>query len=99
VSALGVGTHRITCDVGGIARPTLATLDALCRMQASAAGIGARLRLRHASAELRELLELSGLADLVPCEPDLPVEARRQAEEREEALGVQEERDGPDPIP
>ncbi len=94
-----MGTHRITCDVEGIARPNLATLDALCRMQASAAAIGARISLRQASAELRELLELSGLADLLPCEPDLSVEPRRQAEKREETLGVQEERDGPDPIP
>jgi anti-anti-sigma regulatory factor len=52
---------------------------------------GHELRLVHAPPELEELLVLVGL-DAV-----LRVESRRQPEEREDALGVEEERQLDDP--
>jgi hypothetical protein len=93
-----LGRHLITCDVGSIGQPDLHTLDALCRLQASARGLGVAVRLRHASAELRELVALSGLADVLPCEPNLLV-PQGKAEQGEETRGVEEEGDARDPIP
>jgi hypothetical protein len=61
------------------------TVDALARLQLAARRAGVDLRLRHATRELRELLAFAGL------EEALRVEARRQPEEREERLGVEEE--------
>jgi hypothetical protein len=56
-----------------------------------AARLGRRVRLRHPSAALTELLALAGLAEV------LGVEARREPEEREERVGVEEERELDDP--
>ena len=64
-------------------RPGLALVDSLARMQLGARRRGARLRLRGVSDELRGLLELVGLADV------LALEARRQPELGEQ-LGVDE---------
>ena len=64
-------------------RPDLALLDWLARMQLAARRRGGRLRLRNVSDELRCLLELVGLADVLAVEP------RRQPELGEQ-LGVQE---------
>ena len=64
-------------------RPDLALVDALARLQLDARRRGGRLRLRNASDELRGLLELVGLADVLAVEP------RRQPELGKE-LGVEE---------
>jgi anti-anti-sigma regulatory factor len=64
---------------------SLATVAVLARLQLAAKRSGRELRLVHASDELLDLIELTGLGDA------LRVEARRQAEEREEPLGVEEE--------
>ncbi len=82
--------------MGGVTDPDLATVDALARLQLAARRLGRSIRLRHASRELRELLSLAGLSDVLPCGAELLVETERQAEEREEARGVQEERDATD---
>jgi anti-anti-sigma regulatory factor len=71
--------------------PDLATIEALARLQLAARRAGIELRLRNVSAELRELLALVGLDDA------LGVEASRQTEEREQRLGVEEERELADP--
>ena len=67
------------------------TLDALARLQLAARRAGLELRLRRASPELAELIAFAGL-DAV-----LRVEVRRQPEEREERLGLEEEGELPDP--
>ena len=72
-------------------RPDLALVDALARLQLDARRRGGRLRLRNATDELRGLLELVGLADVLAVEP------RRQPELGEQ-LGIEEvmePRDGP----
>ena len=64
-------------------RPDLALVDALARLQLDARRRGGRLRLRNATEELRGLLELVGLADVLAVEP------RREPKLGEE-LGVEE---------
>jgi hypothetical protein len=80
----------IVCDVGALA-PDAVTVDALARLQLSARRRGLELRLRHASSELQDLLAFVGLGDV------LRVEAGREPEEREQRVGVEEERQLGDP--
>jgi len=80
----------IVCDVGEL-DPDAVTVDALARFQLGARQLGFDVRLRGASTELRELLAFVGLDEV------LRVEARGQAEEREEPLGVEEEAELDDP--
>jgi hypothetical protein len=67
------------------------TVDALARLQLSARRHGRRLRVRHASDDLHDLIDLVGLREALGVEP------RRQPEQREERVGVEEERELPDP--
>ena len=64
---------------------TLATIEALARLRLAARRAGIDLRVRGASAELRELAAFLGLEEALGLEP------RRQPEEREERVGVEEE--------
>jgi hypothetical protein len=57
---------ELQCDVAGEA-PDMATVDALARMALSARRLGCSIVLRHASGELRTLLELTGLEGTLPC--------------------------------
>ena len=61
------------------------TVDALARLQLAAQRRGCRVRLRNASAELRELVAFMGLADVL-ARVGLRLERERQPEEREEPL-------------
>jgi hypothetical protein len=83
-------TRAIVCDVGALA-PDVTTVDALARLQLTAQRRGRELRLEGATRELAELLAFLGLDDVLPVEP------RGQAEEREEGLGVEEERELDEP--
>jgi hypothetical protein len=82
---------ELVCDVGEVGRPDLRTVELLARVRLTAARLGCRVRLRHASGDLVELLSLTGLRS------ELPLEVQGQAEEREEARGVEEEGDAGDP--
>jgi len=98
------------CDVGAVAEPDADTIDALARLQLAAVRLGARFRFSRACDELRDLLALTGLTDVLPCEGapcDPPyenagsethsgVEPLGQPEQREHALRVEEERDSRD---
>ena len=90
-------SRRIVCYVGAVPEPDAATIDALARMQLTARRHGGSMELRRACGELRDLLTLSGLTDVLPCD-ELRPETRGQAEEREPSRGVEEERDPADPI-
>jgi hypothetical protein len=81
---------ELVCDVGEIGRPDLGTVEVLARVRLTAARLGSGVRLRHASGELVDLLSLIGLRS------ELPLEVEGQAEEREEASGVEEEGDAGD---
>jgi anti-anti-sigma regulatory factor len=69
----------------------LATIDGLARLQLTARRLGRRVRLRDPSPALSELLDLFGLADVLRVEP------RRQPEEREQPLGIEERVEMGDP--
>jgi ABC-type transporter Mla MlaB component len=88
---------RVACDVASLVDADLGTLDALARLQLTAARLGASVRLRDPPSALREMLALSGLGDVVRCAGELSVQPGGQPEHREEAGGVQEERDAADP--
>lgn len=82
----------LECDVAELQDPDLATVEALARIELTATRVGGGICLRGASVELLELLAFCGL----PME--LRVEAEGQAEEREEARGVEEEGDSANPV-
>lgn len=69
----------------------LAVVDALARAQLRLRRGGCELRLVDPAPELVELIRFAGLADALGVEP------RRQPEEREQRLGVEEERELGDP--
>jgi ABC-type transporter Mla MlaB component len=52
------------CDARGV-EPDVVTVEALARLQLAAHRHGCRVRLRHASDELRELVAFMGLADVL----------------------------------
>src|SRR2546430_1645285 len=79
-------------DVTWLVDPDVRTVDALARLQLAAGRSGRVLVLRGARGGLLELVDLMGLRDV------LPVEAGGEAEEGEEVLRVEEERDLGEPV-
>jgi ABC-type transporter Mla MlaB component len=61
----GSGADVAFCDVSGV-EPDGVTVDALARLQLAARRYGCRVRLRHASTELLELVAFMGLRDVLP---------------------------------
>jgi hypothetical protein len=53
------------CDVAGMDVDAV-TVDALARLQVAAGRHGCRVRLRHASSELLDLVAFMGLRDVLP---------------------------------
>lgn len=82
------------CDARALVTANLDTVDALAYLALLARRMGCRLVLRDVPGHLHELLDLAGLSG-----PDgvLVVEAERQAEHGEHAVGVKEEREPDDP--
>ena len=80
----------IVLDASSLASDVL-TVDALARLQLSAQRNGRLLRLRAVSADLQDLIELVGLSEVLGVEP------RGQPEQREQRVGVEEERELDDP--
>lgn len=68
----------------------LEIVDALARLQLAARRCGYEVTVTAAPEDVRELIELAGLCEVLGVEP------LRQAEEREQCLGVEEERKLPD---
>ena len=64
----------------GSGPPDFGAVDAVARLALLAGRLDARLEVTEVSPAMQELLELAGL----------PVEVERQAERREEPLGVEE---------
>jgi ABC-type transporter Mla MlaB component len=85
------GAAELVCDVTALTHPDAGTVEALARLQLTARRLGRRVRLRDPSRELRELLDLFGLIDVLRVEPG------RQPEEREQPLGVEERVEMGDP--
>jgi hypothetical protein len=84
--------RRLVCDASALASDAQ-TIDALARFKLGALRRGQDAVLRGPSSELLALLELCGLRDV------LRVEVGGQAEQGEERVGVQEERELADPAP
>ena len=82
------GASRVVCDVGALVDADAVAVEALASLQLTAVRLGCVLRLQSASPELQELLAFMGLADVL-----LRLEVERQVEEREQRLGVEEERE------
>jgi hypothetical protein len=82
--------YHVDCDVGHCCAD-LATANALARAHVNVRRAGGRLRLVNAAPELRELLDFLGIGDV------LLGRGERQAEEREQTLGVEERREPDDP--
>lgn len=59
------GASLVICDLGGVTHANAAAVDAVCRVHLAARRVGCRLRLRHVSPELVDLLDLMGLCDVV----------------------------------
>jgi hypothetical protein len=95
----GAPADLLVIDVGHLEDPDAAAIDALCRMRLVAGRFGCRLELRRTSAELRELLYLVGLSFFMPDAGPSRGRLERQAEQREEARGVEKEGDPGDPAP
>ena len=83
--------RSIVCDVSALSEPNLKTIDVLARLQLCARRRGHELRLHEPSRNLDHLIAFVGLGECLRVEP------RRQAEEREDALGVEEEGELDDP--
>ncbi|HST15556.1 MAG TPA: hypothetical protein VLJ44_11980 [Gaiellaceae bacterium] len=73
----------------------LGIVDALARLQLAARRSGYEVAVTNVPCDLLELIELAGLCEVLGVEV-LRVEPGRQPEEREERLGVEEERELPD---
>jgi ABC-type transporter Mla MlaB component len=61
----GFGAGVVLCDVRGVESDAV-TVDALARLQLAARRYACRVRLRHASDELRELVAFMGLSEVLP---------------------------------
>jgi hypothetical protein len=68
----------------------LGLVDALARLQLAARRSGYEIAVTEAPRDLVELIELAGLAEVLGVEP------LRQLKQREQRLGVEEERELPD---
>lgn len=89
--ALAADGDDVVCDVRALAADAV-SVNALARLQLAARRRGCRIRLRHASYELDQLLAFFGLADVVA----LCLEPQRQPEEREHPRRVEERVDRDD---
>jgi len=76
----------IVCDTSGVRDADVGVVEALARLALAARRTGLELALVGVGSELRELIELAGLGQVL-----LGGEAVRQAEQREQAGGVEEE--------
>ena len=68
----------------------LGIVDALARLQLAARRSGYEITVTNVPCDVLELIDLAGLREALGVEP------LRQPEEREERLGVEEERELPD---
>lgn len=84
----------VDCDVRALGANVVA-VEALARLQLTARRAGCHIRLRRPSHELEGLLDLCGLADVLPS-GGLRLGRGRQTEEREHARRVEERVDPQD---
>lgn len=77
--------RSVCLDCGPLTKPTAATVDQIARAHLALRRCGCSLELKNADPCLLELIAFVGLGEV------LRVESRRQAEQREQPGGVEEE--------
>ena len=82
---------RLVYDTTGLADPDVGTIADLARLHLAARRLELEVVLRNASENLIELIAFVGLTDVLRVEP------KREAEQREQRGGVEEERELGDP--
>jgi ABC-type transporter Mla MlaB component len=91
----------VVYDVAAITEPDAGTVDLLARLQLTARRLGRGILVHRAHPRLRELLALTGLTEVLPPPGDgggsVLVEPGREAEQREQVLGVEERVEPRDP--
>jgi ABC-type transporter Mla MlaB component len=65
----GADARLAICDVGMVDLPEAAVVDLLCRIRLVTRRLGLDLEIRGASTDLRDLLFLTGLCDVVGIAP------------------------------
>ena len=85
-------------EAGDVATADLAGLNFLCRAVLAARRRQEPVAFSGVSPRLRELVDFAGLKAVVRFVPPSVVEVGGESEQREEARGVEEERDPADPI-
>jgi ABC-type transporter Mla MlaB component len=63
----------VVCDVEPYPAADLRVVETLSRLALTARRLGRRIRVRHASREVRSFLAFAGLADVLPCEGSVQV--------------------------
>jgi anti-anti-sigma regulatory factor len=91
----GEGVVEVVCDLGSVADADLRLVDSLARLQLLARRHGRRVRLRRTTDDLRSLLDLLGLGEVLPAGSRLEVVGQP---EQGEQPGVEEEGDPGDPV-
>ena len=86
-----MGARAIVLDCARLGEADLGQVDRLARVALEARRLDCRVSLADPSPGLVELIDFCGLGRV------LSVEMQRQAEERKESLGVEEERELDDP--
>jgi len=81
----------LVCDLSALGKADLETIDLLARLQLAARRHGRTIRFLHASPALHALIVFAGLDAVLRVEPG------REAEQREDPVGVEEERQLDDP--
>lgn len=86
-----MGTGTVILDCARIKDPDVSAVECIARLLLQARREGCDCRLREASDELLQLIELAGLDGL------LSVEVERQPEQRKQPCCVEEESELADP--
>ncbi|MFC7547664.1 STAS domain-containing protein [Plantactinospora sp. GCM10030261] len=81
------GRGTVLCEVSGVARPDVVTVEALARLRLTARRYGRRLLVCGAGPDLLRIIALLGLADALP---ERSVQPGGQPEQREQPGGVEE---------
>ena len=82
---------KITVDCGSLGEPTAGTIDQIASLKLVARRCNCELELTNANPYLLELIDFVGLAGV------LGLQTGRQAEQRKELCGIEEEGELGDP--
>jgi anti-anti-sigma regulatory factor len=82
----------IDWDLSALGHVEASTVDALARLQLAARRSGASIRLCNVTPALRQLVDFMGLSEVLLC-----VEPSGETKQREDRVGVEEERKLDDP--